>query len=114
MKELAEKIQTILESEFPKSFVRVRVDSTFGNESICIRFSLQPKEKWSNGIFQNAHYSISFVWKRGNDLFSYEQSSGYMLKHRNKNYVNEDKLIQHIAREFAKLKEKYKDLIDQL
>jgi len=50
--ELMSKLEAAYKSQFPKSFFSIRLDKGF-KESITMRFGVQPKSDWENGIFHN-------------------------------------------------------------
>ena len=116
MKELAAKIQQLIESLYPDSYVCVEAKSVLV-PSITIKFAVEKKDKWEFGIFQNSTKLVAMVWnvdengvvvesgQPTTNLFSYIYNYGSrMLKTRNKKIATEDQLLEHIKKQFENLK----------
>jgi len=76
---LRSKIDKYVEGKVKASYVHSQV-STLGGVSraaIIVRVSLDPKSKWSNGIYQNSRYAM-FRLDRNGTLEQFAQS--YLLK----------------------------------
>jgi len=97
MEESEDTIKNGLQRVVP--FLNITHSTLGGNEniSITIKLSLDPKEDWYNGIYQNSRYSM-FMFKRNGVLEQFSMGQNIPKKFRKSRVKSVDDVISKITK----------------
>lgn len=112
--DLVEPIKAHLQALFPQSVFNVHADveETSICDDVTIRFALEPKAEWPNGIWHNASNFLATIWPsphsrrdRGTGLFKVELSmNGLPVKFVGRTGTG-PAIIKHVNGFFTKVKQ---------
>jgi hypothetical protein len=109
MSDVVDALKTEIQKLFPNSFLQVSKDSNL-MDSLSIRFSIEPKSEWKNGIFHNAQYIILMIdekgkrYETGQGPYQVEVLSSQLpIKFRKKTGTL-DAVVGHVVKFFTNLK----------
>ena len=113
--DLAASLQTKITELFPGSFVNVWADDNLCS-SLTLRFSIEPKGEWTNGIFYNSKCYCNVLVMCHNAQYEKDRADGHLyevdmknirfpFKTRSKNKATLLQMEKHLMAVFQKLKE---------